>query len=157
MKKKLFIFLTIIAAIVVLLGFFTIRYIVEANEISKLQLTIKDVQIQELKLTYTKLKINIEILNPTNQDLSSLLIDYKIFISDIIVGNGSIALTNIPAQTNKETSTIVTINFIDVANAVIDAIKKQNFDLTIQGTLHVKILYDLFSISHKFSYLYHYI
>ena len=157
MKKKLFIFMTIITAIVVLLGFFTIRYIVEANEISKLQLTIKDVQIQELKVTYTKLKIDIEILNPTNQDVSSLLIDYNIFISDIMVGKGSIALTNIPAQTNKEASTIVTINFIDVANAVIDAIKKQNFDLTIQGTLHVKILYDLFSISHKFSYLYHYI
>jgi hypothetical protein len=60
MEKKSPVFLVIIAAVLIL-SFLAIRYTTEASAISKLQVTVKGVQIQEVKVTYTKLKLNIEI------------------------------------------------------------------------------------------------
>jgi len=155
MEKKLPIFLVIIVAVVIL-SFLAIRYTMEATAISKLQVTVKSVQIQEIKVTYTKLKLFIEISNPTNEDISQLSTDYNIFIAGSIVGEGSMPLTNIPAQTVKETSTTVIIYFANVANVVIDAITNQKFNLTIQGTLHAKVLFGLVSILQDFSSGYSY-
>jgi len=155
MKRKSFVFL-VIFIVIILLCFLAIRYIMEANEIRNLQVTVEGVQIQELKVTYNKLKLIIEISNPTKQDISQLYIDYNIFIADSFAGNGSIPLTNIPAQTTKETSTTILIYFVDVANAVIDAIINHKFILTIQGTLYARILSNLFSISQNFSSTYSY-
>ena len=150
MNKKPVIFLMIFA-IIIILSFLVIKYYMETSAISKLQLTIKGVQIQEIKVTYTKLKLNIALLNPTDEVLSQFLTEYNIIIAGNIVGVGNITLSDIPARTNKETNTTITIYFSDVAIAVLDAIKNQNFNLTIQGTLHIKVLFDLLSISQDFS------
>ena len=155
MDKKLLFFFVII--VVIILSFLAISYIMETTAISKLQVTVKNVQIQELKVSYAKLKLFIEMSNPTSWDISQLSTDYNIFIASSIVGNGSIAITNIPAQTTKEASTTVIIYFANVANAVLEALTKQNFDLTIQGTLHAKVLFGFFSISQDFSSTYSYL
>ena len=155
MDKKILFFLVII--VVIILSFLAVRYIMETIAISKLQVTVKGVQIQELKVSYAKLKLIIEMSNPTGEDISQLSTEYNIFIASSIVGNGGISLTNIPAQATKEASTTVIIYFANVANAVLEALTKQNFNLTIQGTLHVKVLFDLLSISHDFSSTYYYL
>jgi len=155
MKKKSFYFLIVIVAVVIL-SFFSVRYIMGASAISKLQVKVLSVQISEIKLSYTKLKLNLEILNPTGEDVSLLSAGYNIFIAGSIVGEGSMSLANIPAQTAKYTSTTVVIYFASVANAVVDAITNQNFNLTIQGTLHAKVFFGLFSISKDFSSDYYY-
>jgi hypothetical protein len=155
MKKKSPVLVVIIVAVVIL-SFLAIRYTTEASAISKLQVTVKDVQIQEIKVTYTKLKLNIEISNPTSEGISKLSTDFNIFIAGSIVGEGSMPLTDIPAQTVKETSTTIIIYYANVANAVIDALANQNFKLTIQGTLHTKVLFGLLSLSQDFSSTYSY-
>ncbi len=141
---------------VVIFSFLPIKYIIDASAISKQQLTIKSVQIQEVKVTYTKLKLDIEILNPTNEDISQLSAYYNIFIAGNIVGNGIVPFTDILAQTTKETSTTIIVYYANMTNAVIDTIIKQNFKITIQGTLHAKILFNLLSISQEFSTSYSY-
>lgn len=155
MDKKLLLFLVII--VIIILSFLSIRFVMETTAISKLRVTVKGVQIQELKVSYAKLKLFIEISNPTGEDISQLSTDYNIFIASSIVGNGSISLTNIPTQTTKNASTIVIIYFANVANAVLEALTKQNFNLTIQGTLHAKVLFGLLSISQDFSSTYFYL
>jgi len=155
MEKKSSVFLAVIITVVVL-SFLAIRYTMDASAISKLQVTVKGVQIQEIKVTYIKLKLNIEISNPTNDDISQLSTDFNIFIASSIVGEGSMLLTNIPAQTVKETNTTVIIYFANVSNAVIDAITNQNFTLKIQGTMHAKVLFGLLPISQDFSSTYSY-
>jgi len=155
MEKKSTVFIAIII-VVVILSFFTIRYTMDASAISKLQVTVKGIQIQEIKITYIKLKVNIEISNPTSEDISQLSTDFNIFIADSIVGDGNTILTNIPAQTIKETNTTIIIYFANVSNAVIDAITNQNFNLKIQGRVHAKVLFGLLSISQDFSSAYSY-
>jgi hypothetical protein len=155
MEKKSSVFLVIIVAVVIL-SFLAIWYTTEASAISKLQVTVKGVQIQEIRVTYTKLKLNIEISNPTSEDISQLSTDFNIFIAGSIVGEGSMPLTDIPAQTVKETNTTAIIYYANVANAVKDAITNQNFKLTIQGTLHAKVLFGLLSLSQDFSSTYSY-
>jgi hypothetical protein len=155
MKKKLVVLLVIILAIIILI-FLTLKYVNEISAISKLQLTIKGIQIQELKATYTKLKLDIEITNPTNEGISQLSTYYNIFIADTIVGEGSIPITYIFAQSTKETSTTFIIYYANVTNAVIDAITNKNFNLTIDGILHAKVLFSIVRISHEFSASYSY-
>ena len=155
MEKKSLVFLVIIVAVVIL-SFLAIWYTTEATAISKLQVTVTNVQIQEIKVTYTKLKLNIEISNPTSEDISQLSTDFNIFIAGIFIGKGSTPLMNIPAQAVKKTNTTIIIYYANVANAVIDALANQNFKLTIQGTLHAKVLFGLLSLSQDFSSAYSY-
>jgi len=154
-KKSSSIYIIIIV-VAIIMSFLTIKYIIDASAISKLQVTIKSVQIQEIKVTYAKLKLNIEISNPTSEDISQLSTDYNIFITGSIVGSGSMRLTDITALTVKGTSTTIIIYFANIANAVIDAILNQNFSLTISGILNAKILFDLLPISQNFSSTYFY-
>jgi hypothetical protein len=155
MDKKIPIFVAIIVVIVIF-SFLAIRYTMDVSAISKIQVTVKNVQIQEIKLTYTKLKLDIEISNPTNEYIYHLSTDYNIFIADNIVGNGKVPLTNIPARSTNETSTNPIIYYINVTNAVIDAIVNQNFNLAIKGTLNVKVFFGLIFISQDYSATYYY-
>lgn len=150
MNKKTLIYLLIIITIILLI-FLSIKCTLEATAISKLQATIKSVQIQEIKVTYTKLKLNIELLNPTNEDISELSTDFNIFITGNNVGKGNTSAINIPAKTIKQTSSIIIIYFADVANAVMDSIINLKFNLTINGTFHAKILFGFFSVTQDFS------
>jgi len=155
MKKNLPVLLTIIL-VVVIISFLAIKYTIEATAISKLQIIVKNVQIQELKISYTKLKLNIEISNPTFEEIYQLSADYNIFIASSSIGKGNMDFTNIPAHTTKETSTTTIIYFANVTNAVIEAITSQNFNLKIQGILYAKVLFGFLSISYDFSSGYSY-
>ncbi|MDH7507693.1 MAG: hypothetical protein QHH15_07935 [Candidatus Thermoplasmatota archaeon] len=154
MKNKTTIFIIII--IVCISSILVTKYTIEAISISQLQITIKNIHIQEIKISYAKLKVDIEIFNPTNEDISQLSSDYNIYINSGLVGIGNMLITDIPAGTVKKTSTTIIIYFADVANAAVNAIINQNFNLTINGILQVKIFFDLFSISHEFSSTYIY-
>ena len=59
MKKSSYIYMIIIVAVIIL-SFLVIKYTMDASAISKLQVRIKSVQIQEIKVSYAKLKLNIE-------------------------------------------------------------------------------------------------
>lgn len=155
MKKSSYIYIIIIVAVIIL-SFLVIKYTMDASAISKLQVRIKGVQIQEIKVSYAKLKLNIEISNPTSEGISQLSTEYNILIAGSIVGNGSMNLTNLTAQTVKEASSTITIYYVNMTYAVIDAITSQNFSLTISGILNAKVLFDLLPISQSFlsTYLY---
>jgi len=155
MKKSSYIYMIIIVAVIIL-SFLVIKYTMDASAISKLQVRIKSVQIQEIKVSYAKLKLNIEISNPTSEGISQLSTEYNILIAGSIVGNGSMDLTNLTAQTVKEASSIITIYYVNMTYAVIDAITSQNFSLTISGILNVKVLFNLLTISQSFSSTYLY-
>jgi len=156
MKKSSYIYMIIIVAVIIL-SFLVIKYTMDASAISKLQVRIKSVQIQEIKVSYAKLKLNIEISNPTSEGISQLSTEYNILIAGSIVGNGSMDLTNLTAQTVKEASSIITIYYVNMTYAVIDAITSQNFSLTISGILNVKVLFNLLTISQSFSSTYLYL
>jgi len=155
MNKKTFVFLIIIVTIV-FTSFLIIKYSMEATAISKLQLAIKNVEIQEIKTTYAKLKLIFDLSNPTNEYISELSTDFNIFITGNLVANGSTYPIDIPAKSTKETNSTIKIIFADVAYAVMNSILNLKFNLTIHGILHAKVLFGLFSISQEFSSSYSY-
>jgi hypothetical protein len=147
MIKKSKKFIIILLIIFTLSGFFGYTYYSDVTTLLNAEVTIKDIHLHELSFTYCKLKINIDIKNPSDRDISSLSSVFNIYIAENFVGLGSFSNVFIPAQSTKENDVTITIYYTNVAVAVVDGIKKGNFDLNIKGEASGKVLFDLITVS----------
>jgi hypothetical protein len=146
-------------AIIILLIFifFFSRHTAKVSALEKINISVESITIKEVRLNYCKLKVNVNILNPTSELISDLSAQFDIFIADTYVGNGSIPKVSIPIQSGKIKNVSITIFYVNVGNAVIDGIQTRNFDLSIQGTATVTVLFNLISISKPFTAFYSYL
>ena len=63
--------------------------LLNASAIENVKVTVENTSIQELRLTYCKLKLKVSISNPTTEYFSELSAEFDVFIASTYVGNGS--------------------------------------------------------------------
>lgn len=148
--------LIVIIIVIFISGFLSIRYIADASALEKINVTVENTSIQELRLTYCKLKLKVSISNPTTEYISGLSAEFDVSIGGTYVGNGSFQTVSIPAQSNKTGDVLLTIYYANVGNAVIDGIKTENFDLTIHGEAKGNVLFNLLTVTKSFTASYSY-
>lgn len=146
-KRKIIAIITISG---VLFAFFSYTYYSDASAISKIKISIEKASVEEISLTYSKLKITIDINNPSQRDVSIQKANFKIYISGVYIGDGKVSKINVPAESNKEKDVTITVYYANVANAVVEAITKFEFELSIEGKADVNILFGLLTFSEKF-------
>lgn len=150
MIKKFKIILIIIILILIIPVFLFYSYYADVAALDSTKVTIKDIRLFDISLTYCELTIFINFHNPSSRDVSGLTAVFDIYIADNYIGKGSLSRVSIPAKSNLEKETTVTIYYANVAVAVFDGIKKSNFDLTIEGTASGNVLFGLLKVSDKF-------
>jgi hypothetical protein len=148
MKIKLII--TVVIALILIFGFFSYTFYSDIDAISKIKISINDIKIEEIGLSSSKLKLIIDISNPSDRDITDLKANFKILISDNHIGDGAVSKMNIPSKSSKIKEVLVTIYYSNVAVGVINSIKNMNFKLSIKGTADVKIFFELIKFSEKF-------
>ncbi|RLF56978.1 MAG: hypothetical protein DRN27_08670 [Thermoplasmata archaeon] len=155
MIKKTFIAI-IITAIVVFSSMLGYLYISDVSALDDVEINIEQITLEEIRLTYCKLNLRIDVYNPAHQDISEVHSNFDVSIAGNYVGKGVFPKSFIPAQSNCEKEVILTIYYADVTNAVINGIQNRNFDLTIEGEAKGKVMFNLFTVSKKFSSTYSY-
>ena len=99
----------VIAICVILSGFLSYQYVTDVTALNSVEVTIDDIKLQELRLTYCKLKLSFDIYNPTHQDISGLSAVFDVFIAGNYVGSGSFPKSSLPAQSNSKKYVTLTI------------------------------------------------
>ena len=150
----------ILAIILSVSGFLGYIYFADVAAMSSIEVTIKDVDITDVKFTSFKLKLDANIYNPTDQDISGLSSAFDIYIEDNYVGEGGFSNVFIPAHTQSEKDVSITIYYSGLADAAVDVIKnvitEGNFDLTISGNINGNVLFGLITFSQEFETTYIY-
>ena len=139
----------IVAIILAILGFLGYTYSADVAALDNARITIKDIQIQDIGFTSCKLKIFIDISNPTDRDISGLTSDFDVFLADVYVGSGSVSRVSIPAQSSREKGVSITIIYINFAEAVKDAIINGKFDVSIKGYASGDVLFGLITVTDR--------
>lgn len=138
-------------SILILLGVFSFLFFVGNAAANKLQVTVSEIQVENVGLTSCDVSVLFSLMNPTNQELSVISSSFDIFISDVYVGKSSLSRFVIPKESFVEKKIRVTVLYSDIASAVLQAIKNKNFDLDVRGTAQVEILFGLGSVTVPFS------
>lgn len=149
MKLKIKLFTIIV--IFLLLSFFLNRYLADVSALEKINITVDSIQIEELQLKYCKLKLSINIINPSNEDISELSAEFNIFIANTNVGNGSVPAVSIKANDQVRRDIIIKINYADVGIAVMEVIQTGKFELTINGFAQGYIFFYLLYVTKQFN------
>jgi LEA14-like dessication related protein len=154
MTEKNVIVTIILAIILSFSGFLGYIYFADVAAMSCIEVIVEDIDLTDLKITSFKLKINIDIYNPTDQDISGLSSTFDIYIEDNYVGEGGFSNVFIPAHTQSEKDVSITIYYSGLADAAVDVIKnvitEGTFDLTISGDISGNVLFGLIAFSQEF-------
>ena len=140
----------IIIAMVIISGFFGYTYYADVNAIRNTKVTITDIILQELQLTYCKLKLFININNLADRDISDISAKFDVNIANNYVGFGSFSKISVPSKSVREIEATLTIYYLDVASAVVEVIKNGKFDVTVEGEINASVLLNLISVSQGF-------
>ena len=144
---------TIILAIILSVsGFSGYIYYADVAAMSSIEVTINDVVITDVKFISFKLKLDADIYNPTDQDISGLSSTFDIYIEDNYIGEGGFSNVFIPAHAQSEKDVSITISGLAVAavDVIKNVITEGNFDLTISGNINGNVLFGLITFSQEF-------
>jgi hypothetical protein len=154
MTTKLVKTVIIIAIILSVLGFLSYSYNADVEAISNIKVTLDDIDLTGIKVTSFKLKLDVNISNPTNQHISNLSSNFDIYIAENYVGKGNFSKVSIPASSYCSKDIFVTIYYSGLADAAVDVIKNiitnEEFDLTIDGKISGNALFGLTTVSQNF-------
>ena len=148
--KKIIKIITTIVVVVVFSSFLIYTYYADASSLNNINVTIENINIQQLGLSYCNLKIRINISNPNNREISNLVASFNIYITENYIGEGNLSKISIPSLSYKQKDVIITIYYSEVATAVVEGIKKGEFTLSAKGTISGNVLFDLMTISQQF-------
>ena len=144
----------IIAIILSVLGFLSYSYNADVEAISSIEVKLDDIDLTDIKFTSFKLKLDVNISNPTNQHISNLSSNFDIYIAENYVGKGNFSKVSIPASSHCSKDIFVTIDLRGLADAAVDVIKNlitnEEFDLTIDGEISGNALFGLTTVSQSF-------
>ena len=144
----------IIAIILSVLGFLSYSYNADVEAISSIEVKLDDIDLTDIKFTSFKLKLDVNISNPTNQHISNLSSNFDIYIAENYVGKGNFSKVSIPASSHRSKDIFVTIYYSGLADAAVDVIKNiiasEGFDLTIDGEISGNALFGLTTVSQSF-------
>jgi LEA14-like dessication related protein len=140
----------IVTSFVVII-FFGFSYAADVNTVAKISVNLLDVELFELQLTYCKLKLIIEVTNPSDRSITDFSTQFTIYLTNSYVGNGSFSSSIIRGKSAQSNDVIVTIYYNDVATATINSIKQGRFDMQINGTITARILFSILPISQGYT------
>jgi hypothetical protein len=154
MNKKLVITSIVILIVIFVSVFLWFSYKTDLEAISNIEVTLDDIDLEDVNFTSFKLKLNVNISNPTNQYISNLSSNFDIYIAENYVGKGEFSKVSIPKNSHSDKDIIVIVNYKDLAVAVVDiiinVINNEEFDLTIEGKIIGNALFGLTYVSHSF-------
>jgi hypothetical protein len=154
MKKAVLIILVAIIITILFLSFIFITYNSDLEAINNINVKLKDVDIFEASITSFKLKLIVEIINPSDRDIIELSSNFDIFIENNYIGEGNFSNVNIKKNSIINNDIIITIYYSGVAEAVVDVIKniinEGEFNLRINGILYAKALFGLSIIEQNY-------
>ena len=154
MKKEYSIILIIIIVTILLFSFIFINYNSDFEAINSLNVKLRDVDIFDASIASFKLKLIVEIINPSDRDIIELSSDFEIFIEDNYIGEGNFSNININKNSSENKDIIIIIYYSGIAEAVVDVIEniinEGNFNLKINGTLYAKALFGLSLIEQNY-------
>lgn len=137
--------------IVVLISFFTFQFLNDAATVNKLQITINDIRVTDIKMTSCGLLITVTIKNPTDRELSVASAFFNVFIAGSYIGNSSVSQFKILKNNTKEQVIPLRLLYSDLTQAVIEGIKNKNFNLYISGEAQGYVFFGLLTITVPFS------
>ena len=123
----------------------------DVSALSKITVTIHNIQLQEVHLTYSQIQFTLFFTNPTTKNITKLQGEFTIYLTNNSIGKGNFSELSIPPQSNTEKPVEFTIYYSQVANAVIEGIQQREFTLTLYGEIQSPILFDLLTITHPFT------
>ena len=138
----------IITVFLLLFGFTVFNGV---NTLNNISVHVQNIQLEDIGLSSTKLKLTVLFSNPTAHDLSYLSGVFSIYIADTYVGNGSFPYFSLYANSQKSEVVSLTLYYANLANAVLEGLRQGEFDLTFKGEIQTRILFDLLTIKHSFS------
>ena len=154
MTGKLVKTVIIIAIILSVLGFLGYSYNADVEAINSIEVKLDDIDLTDIKFTSFKLKLDVNISNPTNQHISNLSSNFDIYIAENYVGKGNFSKVSIPASSHCSKDISVTIYYSGLADAAVDVIKNiitsEEFNLTIDGEISGNALFGLTTVSQSF-------
>jgi LEA14-like dessication related protein len=156
MKKSIILLISISLIFILITAGITGLYITKLNTLNTLTVSIDQVKIEELKLSYVKLNLSTNFFNPSNTSIDDLSATFDVLISGVKIGEGSLSQIDLLAHSNSHHSTLLTIYFADVASAVFESIQTSEFFLEIKGKAQTKIIFGLIFIEQSFSASYTY-
>jgi hypothetical protein len=154
MNNKLIKTIVTVGILLSIFVFIFISYNADVEALRSIDVSLDKIDLYDIKFTSFKLKLNVNISNPTNNYLSNLSSEFDIYIDENFVGEGDFTNVTIPALSNRSKDIIVTIYYGGLADAVVDIIKNvitnEEFYLTINGELSGNALFGLTKVSQSF-------
>jgi LEA14-like dessication related protein len=156
MKKSIIIIISIILILILITVSITGLYVIKLNTLNNLTVSIDQVTIEELKLSYVTLNLSTTFTNPSNTSIDDLSAFFDAYISDIHIGTGSLSKTDLLPQSSSNHPTTLTLFFSDIASAVIESIQEREFIIEIKGNAQTTILFGSIPIEKSFISIYNY-
>jgi LEA14-like dessication related protein len=155
MNKVILAIVIIIIISISFLSYIFLNYRSDVEAINNLNLDLKDVDIFEINiLTSFKLKLTVEITNPSNREINDLSSNFEIFIEDQYIGQGNFSNVNINKNSKINQDISITIYYSGLAEAIVEIIKnlidEGDFTLKIDGTLYAKTLFGMSTIKQHY-------
>ena len=140
--------------ILITAGFTGYNYISGVSSLNNVKIEFLDAVITEAKLSYFKLKLIVNISNPTETHISNLESKFDLFLSSYYIGEGDFSKINIYPKSHQRKDITIIVYYEGLASAVTEIIKDfisgKKVELTIYGTISGKVLFDFVTITKNF-------
>ncbi len=141
----------VISAVIAVSGFLGSAYYADVSAIEKSEISLSNASFSEFSLTYCKLKLNVEVTNPSSRSISNLSVKFDIYLTDNYVGNGYFPEISIPVHSSRTRAMTITIYYAELTGGVVNMLEKGKVTITLKGEVEGSVLYDLMSFSQKFN------
>jgi LEA14-like dessication related protein len=106
--------------------------------VKELDFDLHKVSLVSYDLSTMKLKVDLKAYNPNDIDAVIDRLDYSFSINEKNAANGSTARKEtVKAGKERILTTTLSVNYIDLGVAILDAVKNQDADFKLSGTVYV--------------------
>jgi len=137
-----------VVIIPVLLGFV---YYQDISAIEDSEISISNAGISELKLTYCKIKLQMELKNPSARKISDISVRFDIYLTDNYVGSGYFPEITVPPHSARTREMNITIYYANLTGAVLNALYDGKVVISIRGEMEGKVLYGMIKFTQRFN------
>ena len=130
-------------AVIVLLGFFVLQYLVDAAAMHDFRITIKQVSVTHIGVTSCDVLVTVNFTNPTSQDLPIQSASFNVYAADSYLGHSDVSAFVIPHHATTEQQISLTVLYMDLAHAVLDGLLNNDYRINVTGTAQGFIFYGL--------------
>jgi len=138
MNRKL---IVVIAIIVIFILIFANVYL-EVKAIRSIKIEIHDVKVKQIAPSIL-LDIKVRVYNQEARKIDDLKGDFEIYILNVSTGEIEFGEVDIPPHSYKNVSMPLVLRYRDIAEGVVEAIKKMDFNVSIKGSVEGRVFFGL--------------